>query len=157
MNQIQYLTNDSWEIVSGIDGENGWPILHEADYSKGHFYVLTVPDNFADFYNMPAPVLNKIRETLCAGLPVQLEGAAEMSIYVYDNNSFIVESFLDTETAVTVLTPTNFSKLTDLNSGQVIAGVTRSPGMSWTERQAKEKLRIRSRCRRTRSACLAMQ
>src|SRR4051812_39778764 len=32
MSQIQYLTNDSWEIVSGIDGANGWPILHEADY-----------------------------------------------------------------------------------------------------------------------------
>ena len=56
--QIQYLTNDSWEIVSGIDGANGWPILHNADYSKGHLYVLTIPDNFADLYDLPAEVLS---------------------------------------------------------------------------------------------------
>ena len=68
--QIQYLTNDSWEIVSGIDGANGWPILHNADYSKGHLYVLTIPDNFADLYDLPAEVLNtpaSVIDGLCIG------------------------------------------------------------------------------------------
>ncbi|KPL13879.1 MAG: hypothetical protein AMS26_12710, partial [Bacteroides sp. SM23_62] len=54
--QIHYLTNDSWEVVSALDNTNGWPILHRADYSDGRFYVLTVPDNFIDFYIMPAKV-----------------------------------------------------------------------------------------------------
>jgi hypothetical protein len=108
--QIQYLTNDSWEIVSGISGDDGWPILHEADYSKGHLYVLTIPDNFADLYNLPAEVLNKIREVLCAQLKVQIEGSSKISLYVYDNNTFIVESFLDKETAVKIVTSTQFNK-----------------------------------------------
>ena len=33
--QIKYLTNDSWEIVSAVDGPNGWPLLHEAEYADG--------------------------------------------------------------------------------------------------------------------------
>ena len=41
-------------MLSAIDGPNGWPLLHEADYSKGKFYVLTIPDNFADLYHFPA-------------------------------------------------------------------------------------------------------
>ena len=34
------------------------PLLLEADYAKGILYVLTIPDNFADLYNLPAEALN---------------------------------------------------------------------------------------------------
>ncbi len=112
--QIQYLTNDSWEIVSGINGDDGWPLLHEADYSKGHLYILTIPDNFADLYNYPPEVLNKIREVMGAQLSVQLEGSSKISLYIYDNNTFIVESFLDKETVIKAVTPTAFNTITDV-------------------------------------------
>lgn len=45
---IKYLTNDSWEAVSAIDGPNGWPMLHEAEYADGSLFVLTIPENYAD-------------------------------------------------------------------------------------------------------------
>lgn len=137
--QVQYLTNDSWEIVSGISGDNGWPILHEADYSKGHLYVLTIPENFADLYNLPAEVLNKIREVMGAELNVQLEGSAKISLYVYDNNTFIVESFLDKETSVAVATPAQYNSITDLLSGEQLKGEIRNPGMSYIEKRRKPK------------------
>ena len=132
--QIQYLTNDSWEIVSGINGDDGWPLLHEADYSKGHLYILTIPDNFADLYNYPPEVLNKIREVMGEQLNVQLEGAPKISLYVYDNDTFIVESFLDKETDVKAVTPTSLNTITDLNNGQVINGELRKPGFSYIEK-----------------------
>ena len=137
--QIQYLTNDSWEIVSGINGDDGWPILHEADYSKGHLYVLTIPDNFADLYNLPAEILNKIREVLCGQLKVQIDGSSKISLYAYDNNTFIVESFLDKETAVKVVTSTQFKKITDLNSNQVFDAEIRTPRMSYIEKNRGPK------------------
>ena len=137
--QIQYLTNDSWEIVSGISGEDGWPILHEADYSKGHLYVLTIPDNFSDLYNLPAEVLNKIREIMGAQLPVQIEGPSGISLYVYDNNIFIAESFLDQETAINIVTSTQHNTLTDISSGQQFIGEKRKPGMSYIEKNRKDK------------------
>jgi hypothetical protein len=119
--QIQYLTNDSWEIVSGIAGENGWPVLHMADYSKGKLYVLTVPDNFADLYNLPPQVLNKIREILCGSLNVSIEGPSNISLYLYDNNTFIVESFSDNETALKIVTADKYGKITDLSTNQVFS------------------------------------
>jgi hypothetical protein len=137
--QIQYLTNDSWEIVTGISGEDGWPILHEADYSKGHLYVLTIPDSFSDLYNLPAGALNKIREVLSGQLPVQIEGPSGISLFVYDNNTFIAESFLEKETAINIVTSTAHNKLTDVSSGQQFIGELRKPGMSYTEKNRKEK------------------
>ncbi len=137
--QVQYLTNDSWEIASGINGANGWPLVHEADYSKGHLYILTIPDNFSDLYNLPNEVLNKIREILCKQLKVQLEGPGQVSLYIYDNNTCIVESFLDKETEVKLVTTKQFSKITDLNTNQSFAGETRKPGFSYIEKTQPEK------------------
>ncbi len=137
--QIQYITNDSWEIVSGISGDNGFPVLHDAAYSKGHLYVLTIPDNFSDLYNLPAEALNKIRQVLCAQLNVQIEGPSKISLYVYDNNTFIVESFLDTETIVKAVTPQSFNTITDINSGDIIKGEIRKPGVSYIEKNSAEK------------------
>ncbi|HEY8971942.1 MAG TPA: hypothetical protein VIM64_22725, partial [Puia sp.] len=137
--QIQYLTNDSWEIASGISGASGWPLLHEADYSKGHLYILTIPDNFSDLYNLPAEVLNKIREVMCKQLNVQLEGPSQISLYLYDNNTCIVESFLDKEVEVKLVTPRQFHQITDLGSGQIFDGKLRKPGLSYIEKDLREK------------------
>lgn len=137
--QIQYLTNDSWEIASGISGASGWPLLHEADYSKGHLYILTIPDNFSDLYNLPAEVLNKVREVMCKQLNVQMEGPSQISLYVYDNNTCIVESFLDKEVEVKLLTSRQFSHITDLGSGQVYQGELKRPGVSYIEKDLREK------------------
>jgi outer membrane lipoprotein-sorting protein len=113
--------------------------LHEADYSKGHLYVLTIPDNFSDLYNLPAEALNKIRQILCGKLNVQIEGPSKISLYVYDNNTFIVESFLDKETVVKAVTPSSFTTITDLTNNQVINGELRKPGFSYIERNSGEK------------------
>jgi len=137
--QIQYLTNDSWEIASGISGASGWPLLHEADYSKGHLYILTIPDNFSDLYNLPAEVLNKIREVMCKQLNVQLDGPSQISLYLYDNNTCIVESFLDKEVEVKLLTSRQFSHITDLSSGQAFNGELKKPGLSYIEKDLQEK------------------
>jgi len=102
-------------------------------------YVLTIPDNFSDLYNFPAEALNKIREVIGAQLPGRIEGPSGISLYVYDNNIFIAESFLDKETAINIVTSTQHNKLTDISSGQQFIGETRKPGMSYIEKNRKEK------------------
>jgi len=119
--QIGYATNDSWELVSAIAGDNGWPLLHDADYAKGHLYVLTVPENFADFYHYPENALNAIRRTLTPHLPVQLEGPSKVSLFVYDNDTFIVENFRDEPVDVTVALGLNRTAIEDVLSGESIA------------------------------------
>jgi hypothetical protein len=101
--QLAYRTNDSWELVSVIDGDNGWPLLHDADYARGHLYVLVVPENFADFYHYPAAALNEIRRVLCTALPVRIEAPSKVSLFAYDNGTFIVENFRDEPVTATAI------------------------------------------------------
>ncbi|MBV4356149.1 hypothetical protein [Pinibacter aurantiacus] len=129
--QITYLTNDSWEMVSAVNGPNGWPLLHEADYSKGKLYILTIPDNFADLYNLPAEALNVIRKALGSQLKVSIEGAGNISLFLYDNNTCIVESFLPTTTSINIVTAAPFKKLTDIVSNETISGTERKPQTFW--------------------------
>jgi hypothetical protein len=125
MQQLQYLTNDSWEVVSGISGTNGWPIIHMADYSSGRLFVFTIPDNFSDLYNLPPAVLNKIREVFSNSLDISIEGPSNISLYLYDNKTFIIESFQDTETELTIISAEPFKKITDLSSNQIFTGEKR--------------------------------
>ncbi len=137
--QIQYYTNDSWELASALDGPNGWPILHQAGYSKGKLDILVIPDNFADLYQLPAPVLNKIREVLGAQMNVQIEGPGNIAIYVYDNNTCIVESFLDKPVDVNIVTAKAFTNLTDLLSNEKIPGTLRKVTFRFGNPDAKDK------------------
>lgn len=123
--QIAYLTNDSWELASALDGPNGWPILHQAGYSKGKLDILVIPDNFADLYLLPAEVLNKIRAELGVNMNVLLEGPGNVSIYVYDNNTCIVESFSDTPVDINIVTAKPYTTLTDLVDNVPVTGTVR--------------------------------
>jgi len=78
---VRYATNDSWEEITALAGPNGFPLLHHADYGSGRLFVLTVPDNFADLYALPAPALDHIRRVVTKGLPVRLQGPSQVSLF----------------------------------------------------------------------------
>jgi hypothetical protein len=120
--QISYYTNDSWEVISALDDTNGWPLLHRASYASGELYVLTVPDNFIDFYIMPPAVLNSLRQTIAGHLGVTLEGPGEVSLFVYDNRSCVVESFLDREVTINIILGEEGNRLVDVIDGNPVEG-----------------------------------
>ncbi len=120
--QIQYHTNDSWEQVSALDGGMGWPLLHQADYAEGKLYILTIPDNFADLYNLPEGVLNRIRDTLSKNHFVRLHGPSQVSIFMYDNNRAVVHSFRDEPVKVQLVTKKNRT-IRDILSNEDIKGI----------------------------------
>jgi hypothetical protein len=119
--QVTYRTNDSWELVSAVAGDNGWPILHDADYLEGQLQVLTIPENFSDLSNYPEPVLNAIRRVVAASLPVKLEAPGKVSLFVYDNGAFIVHNFRDEPVNAVVTLHADIAELTDLVSGEKVA------------------------------------
>ncbi len=129
--QIVYLTNDAWEEISAMDGTNGWPMLISAGYAKGTLYVLTIPESFTDLYNLPVSVLSRIKDTLVGEMPVRLDGPGLTSLFVYDNDTFIVESFLDEPVDVTLTVARQVESIRDLRSNEVLApggGTPRSGG-----------------------------
>jgi hypothetical protein len=129
--QIEYLTNDSWEDITTIQGASGWPILHQAMYSKGSLFVLTIPENFSDLYQLPAPVLNRIREVASQDLNIHIEGPAQVSLFAYDNGSFIIESYLPEPVAVKVIINKPVTALNDLYSNELISGTASATNRIW--------------------------
>ncbi len=104
MQQVQYQTNDSWEIISGMDAGLGWPLVHRGNFSKGNLYLFVIPDNFADLYSLPDVALNRIRDLVSARvLPYTIEGPNDVALYIYDNNTIVVESFHDEPITINVV------------------------------------------------------
>jgi len=137
--EIKYLTNDSWEEISCLTSGNGYPILHSADYANSKLYVLTIPDNFGDLYNFPAEVLTQIKEVLMKDLYVRVDGPSQVAIFVYDNDTFIVESFLPESVEVKIVTDKRISKLRDVLSGEELSGEEPpEPPMRGRRRQIQE-------------------
>ena len=129
--QLGYRTNDSWELVSALDGDNGWPLLHDADYGQGHLYVLTIPENFADLYHLPQPTLDAIRRVITAHLPVRLEAPGKVSLFVYDNATFIVHNFRDEPIDARVALALDRTAIEDVLTGETIATTERRVSRGW--------------------------
>ena len=128
---IHFLTNQSWGQVMGYDTNSPWnayPIVISDVYDRGTLYVLVVPDNFADLYRVPAPALNAIRSQLMGSFPYRLADApAQVSLFPYDNHTFVVQSFLDAEVTVTVSVVGATGSITDLVNGQNITRTQTPP------------------------------
>ncbi len=120
--QIHYLTNDSWELVMAVDGPMGWPMLHDADYAGGHLLILTIPDNPADLYQLPPAVLTRIKQTVLQDFFIRVDSPGSVALYAYDNDTFIVQSFLDEATDLRLVTDGRITQLRDVETGEVLSG-----------------------------------
>lgn len=119
--QVRYQTNDAWEIVSAgrplKKGVSGYPMLLRALYSKGNLYVMTVPDDLGNLYDLPEGILNAYRQVLSQDLEMRLEAPAKVSLFLYDNGTYIVESFCDEPVTVRLVTDPGIASLEDVLDG----------------------------------------
>jgi len=122
--EIRFFTNDAWTLVRGMASGRGYPIMLMDHYSKGTLYVLAVPDNASDLYNLPPEVLAVLHNYILQGFPVQMDAPSQVSLFAYDNNTFITQSFLPTETDETITAPAGFTHLHNLVTGEVLQGQT---------------------------------
>ena len=137
--QIQYLTNDSWEDISCIASGIGSPILHQARYANASLFVLTIPDNFGDLYNLPPEVLNRIRSVLSQDIKVRIEGPAQVGLFVYDNGTFIVESFLPENVNIKIIADKQVNTLKNVLTGEEIAGTVAQAAQIWGREKEETK------------------
>jgi hypothetical protein len=130
--EIRYATNDAWETITSAAKGIGYPILLQASYAKGTLYVLTIPENFGDLYNLPPQVLNRVRAAIAGDVPVRLEGQSQIGLFAYDNGTFIVENFLapgGKAVDAKVVVDKKVAVLVDLMSGQRLSGQVRGDKM----------------------------
>ncbi|MGH7997552.1 MAG: hypothetical protein ACREFX_14490, partial [Opitutaceae bacterium] len=121
--EIKYfniLTHDAWGDVLGVSpGGTTYPILLSCDYAKGKFYVLTIPNDPAELYAFPPAALSVIREALGSAEPIRLDEApAQVALFRYDNNTFIVQNYLSTPATVTVSVAGPAAEIENLLTGR---------------------------------------
>ena len=138
--QIKYLTNDSWEELSCLTSGVGYPIIHSADYANSRLYILTIPDNYGDLYKYPKEVLAQIREILTPDFKIRLEGPSQVALFVYDNDTFIVESFRHEPVDVNIVADSKIGKLHDVVSGEELTGEVLASRPRWGGSAAPEKM-----------------
>ena len=64
-------------------------------------------------------------------IKVRIEGPAQVSLFIYDNGTFIVESFLPEIVNVKIITDDRIGKIKNILSGEEIAGKTAAAGQIW--------------------------
>lgn len=126
--EIEFATNDCVQMIVALKEHKNFPLLLRARYGEGRLYVLTIPDNPGDLYLYPPEVLNVLRHVLMenadAGSYVSLEGPGQISLFTYDNNTFVIESFLPHNQTVKIIINKEGAELEDLEFGHKITGWT---------------------------------
>lgn len=91
--QLEFFTNDVWELIGGLGTDNNFPILLKTKYGNGRMFIVTIPDDFGDLYNYPETILNTIRESIQDQMRVRLQSRSNVTLFTYVNDTFIVRSF----------------------------------------------------------------
>ena len=115
--QMDYCTNDIWELAAAYGTDNNFPILLRCSYGEGSLGILTIPDNMGELYHYPAQVLWTVRELFCKEMPAILEGPSKVQMFVYDNDMVVIRSDLNYYETVSLQLKSDYTKVTELLYG----------------------------------------
>ena len=101
--EVRFYTNDSWGIIRGVAAAKGFPMVLMNHYSKGTLYLWTMPENFGDLYNLPQPMITRIKQYLFGNAPVTIDAPDHVALFTYVNGAFVVENFRDDPARVEIL------------------------------------------------------
>lgn len=134
---VRFLTNDSWPVVRALADGRGYPLMLLNRYSAGTLYVWVIPDNPNDLYRIPPAVIAAIKAQFMHRFPVRIDSPAKIALYVYDNGTFVLQSFRDVTSNVQLTVDGRVPQLKILPTGRVIlpshTNHSRLPGTSTSE------------------------
>jgi len=115
--EVRFYTNDSWGIIRGVASAKGFPIVLMNHYSKGTLYLWTVPQNFGDLYELPRPMITRIKEYLFPDALVRIDAPDHVALFTYDNGAFVIENYRDDAAKVAVSLAGSSRSVTDITQG----------------------------------------
>ena len=99
---------------------SGYPIVLRAPYASSNLYVLTVPDDMGNLYDYPAGALNEIRRIMSKDLDAYIEGPSKVALFLYDNQTLVVENFNDEPVDINIVMDKKVSKLSSLEGNDIL-------------------------------------
>ncbi len=126
--ELAFYTNDSWGIIRGVANAKGFPILLMNRYGGGILYVITMPENLGDLYNLPQGVTTEIKRYLQRDFPVRLDAPRPASACSPTTTapSWCSRSAMTARTSNLSLLGAGV-KLRNLTTGRLVAGQARRP------------------------------
>lgn len=116
---LDYKTNASVSDITLIAGEDNFPIMTEDNYGKGRFFILNVPENFAELYKLPREVIQGINKHLSMGQRMYLGCTPKYNLFAYDNNVYGIRSYRPMADVCQVIVRGKCKGLRDLETGAV--------------------------------------
>ncbi len=121
--QLDYCTNDVWEIAGAYGNDNNFPIILSWSYGNGTISIITIPDDMGDLYHYPSEVLSAIRMLFIKETKVALINApAGIQLFIYDNDYIIIRSDLPYEETASIVLPDGKSSLQSINYNHTLSG-----------------------------------
>jgi len=90
-------------------------------------------------YHFPAEVLTEIKKVLMKDIYVRVDGPSQVALFIYDNDTFIVESFLPEIVEVKIVTDKRIKKLRDVLSDEVLFGQAPPEPAGWRWRRRRQE------------------
>ena len=95
---LEFRNNATWgALAKALCREESFTLLSRDTYGDGELTMLTVPEAFSDIARLPVPVLSRMRRELSLD-GIYLEGDPWISVFHYDNDSFILYHYADRDT-----------------------------------------------------------
>ena len=117
---ISYKTNSTHSDISLVADEHNFPIMTEDNYGKGRFFILNVPENFADLYKLPLEVVRNIAKHMSMGQDVYVGSTPKLGFYPYDNNVYVMTSYSDKKMTPQIVVRGESKGIKLINTGKVI-------------------------------------
>lgn len=127
---LDYKTNATNSNISLVADENNFPIMTEDNYGRGRFFILNVPENFADLYKLPSEVIMSMAKHISIGQEVFLAGAPKFSMYAYDNNVYAAVSYTDSVNDLQIVVRGECKGVRNIETGMVYSEAKLLPGPS---------------------------
>jgi len=96
-------------------------------YSRGTLMLWTIPENIGDLYNLPQPMLTRIKAYLMPAAPVRIDAPSRVALFTYDNGAFILENYRGEEAEVTISLAGAPSSLRETTTGATLQPVAEPP------------------------------
>jgi hypothetical protein len=86
-------------------------LLTYSRYGEGHLCLFNVPDSFSDLYEIPHEIMGVVRKNISKNQPCWFEGENKIALFLYDNRSAAIRSFLDHGSVIMLHIPGDFSEI----------------------------------------------
>lgn len=135
--QLDYCTNDVWELAAAYGTGNNFPIVLRTNYAEGHISIITIPDDMGELYHYPTQVLQVMRALFAKEIPVILDAPAGVQVFMYNNDKMILRSDLPYFENVTLRLKEGITEVRDIIRNKTIpvqnhsVTVQLSPGINY--------------------------